>query len=94
VSHRRLPRGQGTAIRCDGEGCGVESTTGQVIAALHRAWLYATQGWGRGQLRATRQADPERAGGTAGKDLCPSCLARDVAAVWRRAKARRPRSAA
>lgn len=94
MSYRRLPRAQGTAIRCDGEGCTVESITGQVIAALHRAWLYATQGWGRGQLRATRQADPERSRGTAGLDLCPSCLARDTAAVWRRARARRGRRAA
>lgn len=92
MSHRRLPRASGTVIRCD--GCGVESITGQVVIAHHRAWLYAREGWGAGQLRATRQADPERAGGTAGKDLCPTCLARDIAAVWRRAKARRPRSAA
>lgn len=92
MSHRRLPRARGTVIRCD--GCGLESSTGQVIIALHRAWLYTTRGWGRGRLRATRQADSERARGTTGKDLCPACLAQDIAALWRRFKARRPRSAA
>lgn len=87
MSHRRLPRAQGTVIRCDGEGCRAESTTGQVQARLHRFWLYQTQGWGAGQLRPTKHG-----AGTFGKDLCPSCLARDVAAVWRRARARRPRT--
>ena len=89
MSHRRLPRASGTIIRCDGEGCGIVSTTGQTIVALHRAWLFATQGWGRGQLRPTKHG-----AGTQRKDLCPTCLARDVAAVWRRARARRPRSVA
>lgn len=89
MSHRRLPRAQGTVIRCDGEGCTVESIAGLVVIASHRAWLYLTQGWGKGQLRPTKH-DP----GSQRKDLCPTCLERDVAAVWRRAKARRPRSAA
>jgi hypothetical protein len=89
VSHHRLPNAQGTVIRCDGEGCTVESITGQVIIAHHRAWLIAREGWGMGGLRATKHG-----AGTQRKLLCPSCLAIDAAAVWRRARARRPRSAA
>jgi hypothetical protein len=89
VSYRRTANGGGTVIFCDGEGCREFSITGQVYPNLHRYWLYQTQGWGAGQLRPTKHG-----AGTIGKDLCPSCLARDVAAVWRRAKARRPRSAA
>lgn len=89
MSHRRLPNAQGTAIRCDGEGCTVESTTGQVVIAHHRAWLISRAGWGMGGLRPTKHG-----AGTQRKLLCPTCLERDIAAVWRRARARRGRRAA
>ena len=63
--------------------CGVESTTGQVFVYLHRRWLRAERGWGSGQLRPTKHHP-----GTTGKDLCPSCLAWDEAAVGRRRKSK------
>lgn len=87
MSHRRLPRASGTVIRCD--GCGVESVTGQVVITHHRAWLIAREGWGMGGLHPTKHDRGSRR-----KLLCPACLVRDTAAVWRRARARRPRSAA
>lgn len=81
MSWRRLPRACGTVVTCDGEGCGVESVTGQVVAALHRQWL-RSKGWGRGSLRPTKHGP-----GTTGDDLCPSCLERDRAAARLRMKA-------
>lgn len=81
MSHRRLPDARGTVIRCDGEGCGVESITGQTVLAFHRWWLRNHAGWSRGQVRATRTGE-----GTAGDDLCPACTERDRAPAERRRK--------
>ncbi len=79
MSHRRLPRARGTVIMCD--GCGLESFTGQVVIAYHRAWLLRDCGWARGALRATKHHS-----GTTGNDLCPACGAHDRASMERRRK--------
>lgn len=77
MSNRRLPSGRGTIIACD--LCWNESQTGQVVVYLHRRWLRAKQGWGRGALRPTKHHP-----GTTGYDLCPACLVEDQASVERR----------
>jgi hypothetical protein len=76
-----LPDARGTVIRCDGEGCGVESVTGQIVLQQHRWWLREYAGWSRGQVRATQHGS-----GTIGHDLCPTCAVRDRAQAERRSK--------
>jgi len=90
MSWRRLPRGCGTVVWCDGEGCDSVSYSGQIHPRLHRHWLRTRREarWGRGALRATKHGL-----GTCGDDLCPVHLKQDRTAVERRARSGKRRAA-
>lgn len=80
---RRLPRGWGLIVCCDGEsgardgGCDARVFTANLLYGVNRAYA-GSLGWGRGSVPRTAVSTS-----TKRRDLCPACLAADRARAAR-----------
>ncbi len=70
---RRMPRGWGIVVCCDGGGCDARVATANLFYWVNRAYAKSL-GWGRGSVPRTAVSLT-----TKKYDLCPACLATDRA---------------
>lgn len=89
MSAKRLGRGRGVVLTCDGPDCTERVSTGNVVLRHNRAYARDSHGWIRGGRGVRDRKDKSR-----DPDYCPICAVAELARVAElRAEAEKKRKA-